>query len=424
MGFDLSYSLERSIPLSAEELDVLAEHLRRWRGKIINYDWQVPEDATALATGTIAWGSLRPTHGRWNRTDHGGYLMDVIEKVHDALAEVRDLVRDAKLAFADSFGAFAWTSSGFSYRKDAAYPPWLQDADGWVSLATTRGLPTGRDAREAAKAERAARPTTRAAALEALASADRDRLVEIVMSPLNGEVRDLERTAAIELLGKAPDPHVLAVLVERLRSDGFDRAWTRTVFRILAAEPRRCSWATPLLAFDREWPGAGQLFAATIDDDAIPHLARLPATVRWNALVVQALDGIDSDAARAALRMRIDSIVDERAAAHLAVVTSLLAARRATDVRAAVARVAAALDALGAHASWLAHERNAGARALALLTGKRVAQSTVEAGLAALVDYALTDNAFTDNQRARIDPGHRDELWAIEAAWIQRFWPR
>lgn len=415
MGFDLSYSLERPTPLSAEELDVLAKHLRRWRGKIINYDWKVPGTPDAEHPEVLAWGQLRPTHGKPDVSDRGGYLAHVIDKVHEAMAEVRDLIPGARLAFADDFGAFAWTAHGFDYRKDAPYPPWPSDAAAWVSLATVRDIPTGREAKEAAKVS--ARPTTRATALEALASADRNKLIEIVLAPIQAKVRDLDRTAAVELLGRTPDPHVCAVLVERIRTDQFRRKWTPDVLRVLTAGPRRCSWATALLAFDSYWEGAAPLLFATVDDDAIPHLARLPATERWNALVVQALDALDTEAARVAQQERVARVFDTWPAAHLAVVTSILAAQRATDVRAGLQRVATALNRFGEHENWLAHERNAGAKALAVLDGKRVTKGTIDAGLAALADFARR------HDRTTMHYAQRRELLELEGAWIQRLRP-
>jgi hypothetical protein len=300
VGFDLSYALSREEALTASELDALAEHLLRWRTKIVGYDWQVPRADGARPL--VAWGTLRPTRGNPKVSDHGGYLADVVEHLHEALAEVRDLIRNAKLAFADDFGALAWMGTRFSHSPDAPSPDQPRDESTWASLSELRAIPDGKAAREALKAGQEAKPKTKSAAVAALEGADQSKLIDIVLSELNSKVSDRERSAAVELLGGHSDSRAAAALVARLRQDGFERPWTRAALGALAAPRGRCSWATALLAFDRHWPGAALLLATTITNAAVPYIARLPPTQLWSALALRSLDALATDAARAARR--------------------------------------------------------------------------------------------------------------------------
>ena len=301
MGYDLSFALHRDEPLSAGELDELTDHLRTWRRKIIGYDWRVRSEH--VAGDMIAWGTLRPTRGKPNVSDQGGYLSDVVDHLHEALAEVRDLIRGAKLLFGDDFGALAWKNLGFTYDKQAAHPdiPY-RDIESWTSLAAERALPEGKSAKPPPK------PKKKADAREALAGATRDQLIPIVLAPLNKQVRDIDRTAAIELLAADPDPAIVALFVHRLRNDGFERKWTASLLRTLAATPHRCHWATALLAFDRKYPGAAALVFATVDDTAIPHLLRIRVDPAWSSLALRALGELDSDGARDAKRQLLDKV--------------------------------------------------------------------------------------------------------------------
>lgn len=425
MSVDLSfsYSLERSTPLSPEELDALAQHLRTWRGQIFGYDWLVPSDPSVATDGLIACGTV------WPPFDD---LSDDIDKLHEALAEMRELVHGASLAFADSFSAYGW-ANGFVHHKDAPYPRMpAGDAAGWVGLGKVRGIPTAPPPEIALKPRRAARRAPRTDPKTALASADRAKLLEIVLAPLNGRITDGRRTAAVELLGKDPAPEVLAALVERTRRDAMERPWTHAVLGVLAAEPRRCPWATALLAADQSWPGSEALLFATVTEDAIPHLVCAPSTPRWDDLVVHALDAIDSDAARAASRARVETVFGTSTRARFELITSILTVRRALracagwtgsgdagpvldahpTLRTALQGVASALAAIGDDA-WRTHDDGAGAKVLDALAGERVSQVAVERGLT-----ALAPSLIASRETRRMSNDQRAELWNLEAAWL------
>jgi hypothetical protein len=413
MGLDLSfsYSLERPTPLSAEELDTLAQHLRKWRGEIYGYDWRVPSDPSVATEGLIAYGEVWPTDD--DRS------VD-IDNLHEALAEVRNLVHSARLAFSDNFSAYEW-SNGFIHREDAPYARTPnRDEAAWVWLGKARGIPTALLPELKRPKPRRAPRVPRDDAMAALASADRAKLLEIVLAPLDARITDRRRTAAVELLGKDPAPEVLAALVERTRRDGHERPWTHAVLRVLAAEPRRCPWATALLATDRMWPGSEALLVAAVTEDAIPHLVRAPSTPRWDALVVHALDAIDSDASRTANRARIETVFGASTRARLEIIMSVLTVQRALracggwtgngdagrvldaypTLCAALQGVASALAAYGTE--------DAAAQALA----EPISQVAIERELAALAAYPV------GHESPRLSNDQRVELWNLEAAWL------
>lgn len=433
MGFDLSFALTRPEALAPDELDALARHLLSWRGKILGYDWRVPREPAAAAGEVIAWGTLRPTHGVPEISDQGGYLTAVVDHVHRAMLEARELFHGARLAFADDFGPLAWTPLGFHYSRQAA-PPAIPRDDGWISLAEVRDIPQGP---QAVEASRAARPRNREAAIAALAAADRARLIHIALTPRDRKLSDVERTAAVERLCLDPDLAVYVALIKLTRDDHRIRKWTEIAMRTLAGGPGRCPWATPLLAFDRGLPGAAELLCAAVTEEAIPHLARLPSSPRWSALALRALDALDGPAARAARRDLLAQVWERFPAAQLAVVDAVLVAQRTLassrawtgagpalagfdadpETRTALQQVAAAVAAFAAEggdpAPWLAHERNAGAKALAALDGKRVARDTVNRGLATLAEYAVSQ---FDRQYLYAD--HAAELRKLELDWV------
>jgi hypothetical protein len=421
VGFDLGFALYRRRALASEELNRLDQHLRVWRTRIIGYDWNVPRDPALVQGEMIAWGVLRPTRGQVGVSDQGGYLPDIVAQVHAALINARDLIRESRLALADGIGALAWTGSGFEYNELAEVPSLPTDPGAWVSMAATRSIPDGRAVAELVNAERRRRPTTRGAANLALATADVPTLMAIVLAPLSGKVSDLERTAAVERLADDASPAACAALVQRARNDGTERKWTPVLLRGLASGRERCPWATALLAFDRGWRGAAEALLASVNDDAVPHLERLPLARLWSALALLALDAIGSQAGDDAKRRLLDRVVDPLPAARLAAINAIAAAFRSTGPKLAPAleHVQATLAAYaklgGDSQTWLSHQREAGQRALAVLRGEQVDAATIAQGLAALAEFAVTGR-----DPARLDDHHRIELLRIEGEWLTR----
>lgn len=417
MGFDLGFALYRHRALAPEELDRLEHHLRAWRTRIIGYDWHVPRDPGQLTGELVAWGHLRPTRGQPGVSDQGGYVPEVIAQLYAALVNARDLIKDARLALADGIGALAWTGNTFEYSELAERPQLPVDVSAWVSMAVARSLPDSQPVADLN--DRRRRPTTRGAAALALANADLPKVISIVLAPLSGKVSDLERTAAVERLAEESSPAAWSALVQRARNDGTERKWTAVLLRGLAAGRERCPWATALIAFDKGWRGAAEALLASVNDDAIPHLERLPISRLWSALALLALDAIGTDAGIEAKRRLRDRVVDPLPAARLTAIDAIASAFRATgaDIPPALEQVKAALAAFGKlggdSQAWLAHQREAGQRALAVLSGEEVSPATIAQGLAALAEFAVTGK-----DPARLDDKHRIELLRLESDWL------
>jgi hypothetical protein len=63
--------------------------------------------------------------------------------------------------------------------------------------------------------------------------------------------------------------------------------------------------------------------------------------------------------------------------------------------------------------TWLAHQREAGKRALAILDGEEASDATIALGLAALAEFAVTGR-----DPVRLDEHHRTELLKLESDWL------
>lgn len=419
MGFDLVFALYRRRALATEELDRLEQHLRVWRTRVVGYDWHVLRDQSVLQGELVAWGVLRPNAGQPGVADLTGFAPEVLVQVHAALFNARDLISDSRIAVADATGALSWTGNAFEHNELAETPMLPADDGSWVSLSSARSISDARSMGDSVNAERRRRPTSRGAASLALAHADIPTLISIVLAPLSGKVSDLERTAAVERLADDASPAASAGLVQRARNDGAERKWTPILLRGLASGRQRCHWATPLLAFDRGWRGAGEALLASVDDDAIPHLERLPISRLWSALALLALDAIGTQAGRDAKRRLRDRVVDPLPAARLTAIDAIASAFHSSgpEIPPALEQIQATLIAfakLGGDAlTWLSHQREAGQRALALLKGEQVSEATIAQGLAALAEFAVTGR-----DPVRLDDNHRTELLRIEGDWL------
>lgn len=419
MGLDLVFALYRRRALATEELDRLEQHLRVWRTRVVGYDWHVPRDPRGVQDELVAWGVLRPPAGRPGVADQSAFVSELRAQVHAALINARDLIIGSRIAVADATGALAWTGNGFEPNELAETPTLPFDDGSWVSLASARSISDVRSIGESVNAERRRRPTSRGAASLALAHADIPTVISIVLAPLSGRVSDLERTAAVERLADDASPAASAALVQRARNDGAERKWTPILLRGLASGRQRCPWATPLLAFDRGWRGAGEALLACVNDDAIPHLERLPISRLWSALALLALDAIGTKPGREAKRRLRDRVVDPLPAARLAAIDAIASAFHSSgpQIPPALEHIEATLAAyarLGGDAqTWLSHQREAGQRALALLQGEQVSEATIAQGLAALAEFAVTGR-----DPVRLAENHRTELLRLEGDWL------
>lgn len=390
MGFELGYALHRRWGLSPAEIDLFEQHLRAWRARITGYDWFVPRDEAAASGPFIAWGTAHVT-------DEAAPLVEA------ALADIGQRIKEAHLVFD---------------RLPSAQLQGLPiGSDAWVSVAGVRRMLDGRPTPDPT-GDRRKRPTTRGA--NRLVNADRPTLINVVLAP-QGRVSDLERTHAVEQLAEDPDPSAAAALVQRARQDNTERKWTAVLLRGLASTTGRCSWATPLLAMDRGWRGAAELVVASVDEDAVPYLERLPIGRVWSAMALLALYMLPGDEARAAKDRLLERVVDPVPAARLLVVDTIATAHRLRGAEQydALLRIRAAVKAYGSAGGdaqgWLAHQREAGARALSILDGELVAPETISLGLAALAEYAVTGR-----DAVRLPDALRLELWKLEADWLAR----
>lgn len=419
MGFDLGYALFRRRALATEELHRLEQHLRIWRTRIFGYDWHIPREPALLEGELVAWGQLRPTRGQPGVSDQGGYVPEVVAQLHAALINARDLIRESRLAFADGTGPLVWTGSTFEHSDLAERPLLPADDSGWVSLAAARSIPDAQPVADASSMDRRRRASTRGAATLALAHADIPTLISIVLAPISGKVSDLERTAAVERLAQEPSAIATSALVQRARNDGAERKWTPVLLRGLASGRDRCPWATALLAFDRGWRGAGEALLASVNEDAIPQLERLPISRLWSALALLALDAIGTPSGREAKLRLLERVVDPLPAARLAAINAIASAFRATreDLKPALELVQTTLAAygkLGGDAqTWLSHQREAGQRALAVLKGEQVPEAAIAQGLAALAEFAVTGR-----DPVRLSEQCRIELLRLEGDWL------
>lgn len=418
MGFELGYALYRRRPLAPEEHDRLDQHIRVWRARIIGYDWHVLRDPRlAPNTELIAWGTLRPTRGQPGLSDQGGHIPEIIAHLHAAVLNARDLIRDSRLALADAVGALAWNGSTFEYSELAERPALPIGNPIWTSLSELRSIPDGRPSD--LNMDRRKRPTTRGAASVFVQNADVPTLISLVLAPASGKVSDLERTAAVERLGESADPAATAALVHRARLDATEKKWTAGLLRGLANGRGRCHWSTALLAFNSGWRGAAETLVASVDESAIPHLERLPIARLWSSLALLGFDAIGTPAAQEAEQRLLARVTEPLPATRLATVDAIMAAHRAKgpDLIAALQNVASCLQAYAARGgdsqTWLAHHREAGQRALAVLTGEQVPESEIAVGLAALAEFAVTGR-----DPVRLDEFQRIDLLTLESEWL------
>ncbi|MBK9034456.1 MAG: hypothetical protein IPL61_24845 [Myxococcales bacterium] len=273
------WSLHRAHPLDAGERAQAAAHVARWRAVIDGYDLQLPEGDGPGEGDLIGWDSLRPSHGDPRRGDQGGYLLSVMGRVFDALAELRSLVPTAELALADDFGTYAWAGDGWEpHARNAREVVSPERRDGWVAAGTLTPAPQALPTAAAPLVTVEPAPQQIAAALAACAT---------VSGPL-------------AVAGWAD------ALAARLALDGWtSRPWTAEVVRTIATIGGRSAWRAVALAADAGLPDSAGALAQLVDYRACATLAAggHPAWRRFGELG-GFLSGTDpiADDAQAAIR--------------------------------------------------------------------------------------------------------------------------
>lgn len=271
MGFDIWWSLHRARALDEAERAAVAAHVMRWRNVIAGYELMVPravaapgDDGAAEEDGgpdgvgdVIAWSALRPSHGDPARSDHGGYLLPVIDEVQAALTELRQLVPDVELALADDFGTYGWDGEGWEpFDGDAREPAMVDERAAWVEAGDARAAPQPLPAGAAALCA----PTGDEAAIA--------RAVQVC-----------ERHGSPAWRAACVD-----ALAARLALDGWEpRPWTAAVLGAIAGQGGRSGWRSVALAVDAGLPGAAASLARVLDTHAGRALAEDGA---WSALLV------------------------------------------------------------------------------------------------------------------------------------------
>ena len=279
MGFDIYWSLHRAHTLDLDERARAAAHVARWGAMIDGYDLGVPTMSSLTEGDLIAWGTLRPSHGDPRRSDHGGYLLAVIDQVLDALSELRTLFDGVELAVADDFGRYAWADGAWQAgARGARHVVSPEHRDGWVAASTLSPAPQALPA---------------AAAPLLLVDASPQQVGEA----LSG-CECVSRPAAVAGWADA--------LGARLALDDWSlRPWTSDVVRAIAAIGGRSAWRAVALAADAGLPDAAGALARLAGHGACATLiaARHPAWVRFADLMgflagttINAIDDSDVDA--------------------------------------------------------------------------------------------------------------------------------
>lgn len=137
MGYDIQWVLRRDAALTSEESAALAAHVASHRSAIAGYNLLVRDGDEASADGIVAWYVLRPSHGDPERSDDGGHIPEVLERVLDALAELRGIVPGATLEVEDDFGVYHWVDGDWDFddseeARDASETP--RRDGGWRPL--------------------------------------------------------------------------------------------------------------------------------------------------------------------------------------------------------------------------------------------------------------------------------------------------
>ncbi|MBL8622350.1 MAG: hypothetical protein JNK64_13640 [Myxococcales bacterium] len=281
------WSLHRATALSERERRDAAAHVLRWRNVLDGYDLCLPAEAPRDGD-LVAWGSLRPSHGDPRRSDHGGYLLAVMERVFDAMTELRGLFADAELAFADDFGTYGWAGDGWEPQvRTARQVGQPAHRDGWVAASALAPWPA--PISPAAAALLAGDPT--AAAVSASVAASHG------------------------VSGLAPIAGWAEALAARLALDGWaPRPWTADVLDAIAALGARSTWRAVALAVDAGVPGAAAALARLVDRDACAALTKRGAP-SWavfadlvgHTAVASSAGAAVGDAVRHAIRSLVDA---------------------------------------------------------------------------------------------------------------------
>jgi len=269
MGFDISWSLHRSTGLDAGERDLAAAHVARWRNRVHGYDLALPTEPGASPGELVAWSTLRPSHGDPRRSDHGGYLLDVVDQVLEALTELRALFDDVEVRVTDDFSTYGWDDDHWEpFQDDAEGAAWPERRDGWLWAASLPAVPQPRLAAAAALLAAAADPPAIATAL---------RLAD-------------------EAIGGGPAVKAawMDALAARLALDAWEpRPWTAELLAGLVTIDGRSGWRTVALAADAGLDGAAAALGRLADYHACTVLGRAehPAWRAFAALLGHPLSG-------------------------------------------------------------------------------------------------------------------------------------
>jgi len=391
MGYDIRWAVCAD-GLTADQVQGLREHVRRWRPRIAGFDLAV---STAPRAGVIAHHAMRPAPRDPEQPASGGNLPEVVDEILAALAELAPLVAGARVIVEDDFGRRAWDGRDFVATEDAV--AWRELGDGWRSLAVAAAEP---------------------AAVVDPPSPKEAKLLRGLLAP------ELGATASrvLDQVGRLLSSAATLALCARLARDRVTRPrWWDDLMTELVVRPRAQAWPCLLLAADdgleRAWPSL-TLCAAP----AVVHLLAAAGDPRARLLAIAAageqdaplaVSAGDRDDGVAAVLVAVASARQALRRAYGAIGASERRKAKAAPVIAALATVAAAVERAGLRAALADEGPEAEDVLVAVGSGTPLELDLVAVGLEHVESHVL--RAAGVERGGFLGPAERAAVLALEA---------